>query len=471
MKLLRSVILSVVVSLLAIVIASCSGSDGQSHSWPQRLVVGTLYSPTSFFILRGDTLGYDYDRICELAHDKGVEVQFRVAPNINALVAMLSAGEIDIIAAQVPNSSDYRRKVINCGSVNETRPVLVQMGGDSAVSDLTQLAGRDVYVEKGTNAESLMSQLNSQLGGMVVVHTVPDDSVSTDDMLDMVACGKIPFTVVDSDIAQFCGADYKDLDFSVNLGASQMSSWAVDLSNKWLADSIDAWSNSTNARAYSKATLERYVKRSRAGEDDLSDQLPHIGSRPYNHSGYSPHYTGPATPSRPLSPSSFDQLFHHYGGASGWDWRLLSAIARVESNYNPQAKSWAGARGLMQIMPGTARGYGVNPDMLFEPEVSVRVASRCLRDLDNTFRSRVPDRNERLKFVVAAYNSGAGHVLDAMALASKHGRDPKQWYGNVEDAMLWKSNPQYYNDPVCRFGYCRGRETTAYVRSVLSRYH
>lgn len=468
----RSNLLSLVF-VLACLLGWCSCSTPTTqHSWPNKLKVGTVYSPTTFFIIRGDTMGYDYDRINQLAQEKKIGIEIRVAPNINTLINMLNDGEIDVIAAQIPNSDNYRRQVINCGSINETQPVLVQHDNNEQLTDVSQLVGKEVYVEAHSNLERVISQVNSQLGGLIAIHPLPEDSVSTDDLLNMVAQGDISYTVVDSDVAQFSATYYDNIDVSLAMGASQTSSWAVSLNNKWLADSIDAWCNSTNGRTYSKTALERYFKKNRINDThaDLSNELPQIGSRRPSTSGYTPHYYRRAIPAGPLSPSTFDQLFQRYGSSSSWDWRLLSAVARIESNYNPHAQSWAGARGLMQVMPGTARGYGISPEALYDPEVSVRLAAQILRGLNNTFAKRIPNRNERLKFVIAAYNAGAGHVLDAMALAAKHGRDPNQWFGNVEEMLLWKSNPQYYNDPVCRYGYCRGRETVNYVKAVLGRY-
>ena len=437
--------------------------------WPEKLVVGTVYSPSGFFIMRGDTLGYDYDRICDFAKEKGVRLEFRVAPNLSTLVDMLAHDEVDILATEVPNSGEYRKQVINCGSINETRPVLVQHAGAHTIADVTELSGKDVYVGAQSKYEGIMSNLNSQLGGTVKVHTLPQDSVSTDDLMDMVSKGKIPYTVIDSDIAQFNANYYDSIDVSLTMGASQMSSWAVSPRKQWLADSIDAWSNSTNAYAYSKQALERYVKKSRIkeGERDLVNEIPRIGSRRRDATSSGLRYL----PGIPLTKSQYDQLFMRYGSSTGWDWRLLSAIARVESNYNANAESWAGARGVMQVMPGTARGYGVAADQLYDAEVNVRLAARIVRDLNKVFVNRISDRSERLKFILAAYNAGSGHVLDAMALAEKYGKNPHVWYGNVEEAMLWKANPQYYNDPVCRYGYCRGREPVNYVPAVLRRYH
>ncbi len=451
-------------------------SGGQ---YPDKLVVGTMYSPTGFFIVRGDTLGYDYDRICDFAHSKGLPIEFKVAHSLNELVAMLNNGQVDILATEVPNSGEYRRQVINCGSINETRPVLVQNTGKEHINSVTQLAGRDVYVQAGSKYEELVNNMNSEMGGLIKVHPMHADSVSTDELLNMVSTGKIDYTIVDSDIAQFNAAHYDSIDVTVKMGIPQTSSWAVSLDNKWLADSIDAWSNSTNARAYSKQALERYFNKNQAKDEvSLVNEIPHLGGGPGTGTsgawgtrpGPTVHSWGPVGGGTSGNASSFTALFQRYAPATGWDWKLLAAIARVESNYNCNAVSWAGARGLMQVMPSTARGHGVDPDQLFDPEVAVRVAAQCIQSLNKQFTSRIPNREQRLRFIVASYNAGAGHVLDAMALAQKYGKNPLVWEGNVEEAMLWESMPQYYNDPVCKYGYCRGRETVDYVIKVKRHY-
>lgn len=79
-------------------------------------------------------------------------------------------------------------------------------------------------------------------------------------------------------------------------------------------------------------------------------------------------------------------------------------------------------------------------------------------------------KNERIKFILAAYNGGLGHILDAMALAKKYGKNPHVWDKNVSEFVLLKSNPEYFNDEVCKFGYFKGRQTVAYVHEVLRYY-
>ena len=149
---------------------------------------------------------------------------------------------------------------------------------------------------------------------------------------------------------------------------------------------------------------------------------------------------------------------------------MLAAQSYVESRFNPRAMSWVGARGIMQIMPSTARGYGYKVGQLSNPETSVRIAARLNKDIDRYLIDLVPNDNERIKFAIAAYNCGIAHIYDAIALAKKYGLDPQKWDGNVEKALLMKSNPRYYNDPVVKYGYARGSETSAYVKQIMRFY-
>ena len=121
-------------------------------------------------------------------------------------------------------------------------------------------------------------------------------------------------------------------------------------------------------------------------------------------------------------------------------------------------------------MPSTARGYGFDTSKLRDAEVSVKAAVRELAELEKYFTKRVPNHQERLRFMLAAYNGGIAHIIDAINLAAKHGKNPQVWYGNVEEALKWKSNEHYYNDPVCRYGYFRSTETVNYVHKVENRF-
>lgn len=164
--------------------------------------------------------------------------------------------------------------------------------------------------------------------------------------------------------------------------------------------------------------------------------------------------------------STYDHLFREAAVATGWDWRLIAAQCYQESGFDPNARSWAGAQGLMQIMPGTAQMLGLTN--VYEPSENVAAAARYIKKLSASFAD-IRDRHERIKFVLAAYNGGSFHIRDAMALAKKHGRNPQRW-DDVAAYVRNLSQPQYYNDPVVKSGYMIGDETYNYVYSIMERW-
>lgn len=422
-------------------------SGDETHKVPDTLRVVTLYSPASYFIYRGQEMGYDYELITALAVDRGLTLKVNIAPSLSRAIEMLDSGIVDLIAYEVPVTAEYKEKVVTCGPENITTQVLVQprRGEDELITDVTDLVGKDVYVEADSKYEARMQNLNQELGGGIRIHPVNRDTMITEDLIAMVSEGKIPLTVVDSDIAHINKTYYNDLDITMPLSFEQRSGWAVAPDKKWLGDSIDAWLNTDVNRGEQARLLKRYF--------ELSKNEPGNGFV--------------STAGR-VSP--FDNLFRRYADKYGWDWKLLASQAYVESKFDSTAVSWAGARGLMQIMPRTAKGYGQTARSVMKNDIAVETSLKLLRDLDKQLSSRVPDEQERKKFVIASYNSGLAHVLDAIALANKYGLNPQKWDDNVAKAILWKSNPRYYKDPVVKYGYSRGRETFDYVNRVYSYY-
>lgn len=167
--------------------------------------------------------------------------------------------------------------------------------------------------------------------------------------------------------------------------------------------------------------------------------------------------------------SLYDDLFKKYALQCGWDWRLLAAQAYQESSFDPQAVSYMGAMGLMQLMPGTARQVGVASSEVFNPNSNVRGAAKLITQL-NTHYASITNADERINFILAAYNAGAGHVDDARALARKYGKNPDVWLGGVDAFVLKMSSSAYYNQPEVAHGYFRGSETYNYVNSIRTRW-
>ncbi|MBR0045287.1 MAG: transglycosylase SLT domain-containing protein [Bacteroidaceae bacterium] len=167
--------------------------------------------------------------------------------------------------------------------------------------------------------------------------------------------------------------------------------------------------------------------------------------------------------------SVYDHIFKQYAIQCGWDWRLMAAQAYQESSFDPQAVSHMGAMGLMQLMPSTAKDVGVSQSEVFNPSSNVQGASKVINKLNKRYAS-IANKDERLNFILAAYNAGSGHLDDARTLAKKYGKNPDVWLGNVDAFVLKMSDPTYYNQPEVKHGYFRGSETYNYVNSIRTRW-
>lgn len=457
----------VIVAFVATALCSCSGgksaatgSDSAAtevksaeYVLPDTLRVGTLYSPDSYFIYRDEPMGYEYELITKFAEDHNVPVKVVVASNFHDMIDALKSGQTDVVAYDVPATAEYKAQVLHCGLANETHQVLVQplAGGKPQITDVTQLPGKSVYVEKDSKYFYRLKNLDAEVGGGIDIRVMDKDSVVTEDLMEMVAAGKIPFTVIDSDIARFSSGYYDTIDVSVPVSMQQRGSWAVSKDNTGLATLINDWAEEVSTDDASKRLYRRYFEESKR-MPSMSYAVTGIALRPDGN----------------ISP--YDDIFRKYAGNIDWDWRILAAQAYIESGFDVNQVSWAGARGLMQLMPGTAAAQGCPANMITDPEMNVKAAVNCIIALDKSLAPKVPDKGERMKFILAAYNSGLAHILDAIALAGKYGMNPAVWDGNVRQALMMKSRPEYYNDPVVKYGFFRATQTVEYVDKVLDTY-
>jgi membrane-bound lytic murein transglycosylase F len=411
-----------------------------------ELVVLTLNSSTSYFDYRGEPMGFQYELAQQFAEHLGVKLRVKVGTSAEDLVSKLLQGEGDLIAYNLPVTKAYKDSVEFCGEDIITHQVLVQRNGRGAtpLTNVTELVGKEVYVKPGRYLERL-TNLDKELGGGILIHVVDEDSITAEDLITQVSNGLIPYTVCDNDLAQLNKTYYPNLNISLQVSFDQRASWAVRKTSPLLSQAATEWHKANQTSPAFRASTKRYF--------ETAKRTPHeeiLSAK----SGKISHY---------------DALFKQYAKEIGWDWRLMASLAFTESNFDPGAVSWAGARGLMQLMPRTAHAMGVPEGKEADPEESVRAAAKYIAQLDKVF-AKVPDEHERLKFILAAYNAGLGHVVDAMALAEKYGRNKYRWDHHVADYILLKSHEEYFNDPVCRNGYFRGEETFNFVSEILGRY-
>lgn len=451
------IIISIIASFCIPMMVGCKGRDSHNHNHGNdldTLKVVTLYGPTSYFEYRGEKMGIDYENIRRFATDNGMELEIQTVNNIPELVETLKKGDAHLAAYPIPAIAEYKEDVIYCGPEEISRQVLVQRKGNEMISDVTQLVGKEVVVEKNSKYLYRLENLNEELGGGINIQTLDNDTIASEDLLEMVARGQLDFTVIDSQLANLYQSAFPNIDTSLNLSSDQIAFWAAAPGLDSLAVKIDRWENLTHTSDFVKSIYKRYYDRSLA--PDTSSPLSYFEKLGLDKG-------------KPVS--AYDNLFKKHSSSAGYDWRLLAAISFCESRFIPCVESRFGAYGLMQVIPSTAKAVGINPSALGNPDVNILAASRILRKLDEALADKVEDPEERMKFVVAAYNAGLGHIYDSIALARKTGLDPQKWNANVGMAALMKSRPEYYNDPEVKHGYFRGRETVEFVDRVSEIYH
>jgi membrane-bound lytic murein transglycosylase F len=411
------------------------------------------FNSTGYFIYRGQTMGYEYELLSRYAAESNLHVEPVVVRDSSTLFSSLNAGAGDIVAAQLVTSPNENGVALTTG-IYATSPVLVQRkdGPTTPAADVTvrarlvsqpaELAGTQVHLSNTSPYRQQLLALDDNLGEAIDVVQVDE---STDKLIERLSEGSIGYTVAPENLAALKASEYTNLIIKPAIGPPQQIVWAVRRTSPKLLDSLNRWIEIQKRKGllgvlYRKYFLDRRAFTSRAKSGYLSGETGRL--------------------------SQYDDWFRQYAKIPGWDWRLIASQAYQESKFNPSARSWAGAVGLMQIIPRTALELHANPN---NPQQAVEAACRYLLKLDDQLRAAITNKDERIKFVLGAYNVGLGHIEDAQRLARKHGNDPALW-NDVAYWLIQKSKRAVYNDPVVKYGYARGTEPVAYVDVILDRF-
>lgn len=499
MRLLRSEWILVVLCLL---VAACNGEDDWRESLPDpidrdfseiqerdTLSVLTTYNSTSYFLYRGQPMGYEYELLKAFAEEHDLHLDMTVLSTRDSIYQKLNAGEGDIVADRVVPMAADSAYISFTRALYETAPTLVQR--EAVDSDTVLPEAVDTVVEKAIedkdDPESAIAQLAeadtadsipvrarliqrpSELGGERVtlpnrseyseylveledtitgdIEVVEIDSASSyEKVIRYVSSGDYALTVSPQNVAQLSADYFENIYVRPALGSPHRVAWAVRTNAPELQAELNEWIEANRDGPFFNTLYDRYFF-DRRGYQERSD------------SGYLTGETGRL--------SEYDDLLRTHAQEIGWDWRLLASQTFQESRFDPRARSWAGASGLLQLMPPTAREFGVTN--VYDPEDNVAGAVRFIQWLTDYWDDIIEDEDERLKFILASYNTGHGHVQDARRLAAKNEYDDSVW-ADVAFWLLQKSKREIYQDPVVRYGFCRGLEPVTYVSFIMDRY-
>jgi len=421
------------------------------------LRVITTYSSTSYFLYRGQSMGYEYDLLKRFAKHLGVELDIRVSNDVEVMFDKLENGEVDLIAHGLTVTSERKKRVNFSEYLYLTHQVLVQTKPENwrsmkwsalqaaLIHDAIDLIGDTVSVRANSSYIQRLANLSEEIGGPIYIDTLPGN-ISTDRIIEMVAGREIKYTVADDNIASINASYYPDLDVSVPVSFSQKMAWAVRPESPSLEKELNDWIAMMKQGAEYYVIYNKYFKNTRAFRNRGDSEYFSLNNNRI---------------------SEYDDIIKECADTIGWDWRLLASMVFQESKFNPDLESWAGAKGLMQLMPSTAERYDVTDRS--DPKQSLEAATKIIQVLWNRFED-VPDSTNRIKFTMASYNCGYGHVVDARALTKSENLDQDVWDGNVAESMLKLSYPENYNKPTVKHGYVRGVEPFTYVKQVFDRF-
>lgn len=406
----------------------------------QVLRVLTRNDPVTYFLWRGELVGFEYDLVRRLAADLGLRVEMIVAPSQAELIPWLKEGRGDLIAASLTITEERARQGIRFSrpylSVAER---LVGRAGEKDISALKEIRKRRVIAHRSSAYWPRLEKLREEAGFELVAAS---KSNSTREMIDWVAEGKYDFTVADSHILESELAWRSDVRAVYTLSDSAKLGWALRAADTKLKAAVDGFLAREYRGLYYNITRDKYFGARQTGE--LRGRLR-------------------VEPGSRLSP--YDDLIRKYAEQYDFDWRLIAAQMYRESRFNPKARSFAGAYGLMQLMPRTAQSLGIRKTE--EPEGSIHAGVKYLASLRDRLPRELP-LTDRMWFALASYNAGHGHVTDARTLARQRGLHPDRWFGHVEQTMLLLSRPEF--SAKARHGYVRGSEPVGYVREIRD-YH
>jgi membrane-bound lytic murein transglycosylase F len=421
-----------------------------------KLIALTRYSTNSFFIYRGQPMGYEYELLKLFAKEIGVDLEIKIPSTADSLYIMLEEGSGDLIAANLAITKEMSEHILFSEHHNTMRQVLVQklpenyrfmnakQKREALIQDPIDLIGKLVVVPANSAFHHRLLNLSKEIGGDIIVNTTED--YETEDLIAMVSRGEIEFTIAYENTAELDKSFYKNIDVSVPISFPQRVAWGFRKTSPNLKNAADEWLTKIRRQAAYNTIYNKYYRNSSLQNSRRNSQFYVLE-------------TGAISP--------YDALFKKHEKLPLITWTLLASMAYQESRFDHSAESWAGAQGLMQVMPATGVAMGF-PD-ISTPEKNLRAGIKFLEFVHRYYWKDMQDTSEMIKFMLASYNAGPGHVKDAQRLAGMLGLDSLKWDDNVAVAIRKLSNPEYYYRPEIKHGYCRGDEPFFYVKEIVDR--
>lgn len=402
------------------------------------------FNSIDYYIDRGTPVGYQLDLLNAYCNHIQVKLTPIVRENNKKEYFSLANHEADLIVGDI-NPTSFRKNMFSFTLPHSTSPLMLIRRADSSQNQPLK-AGQHLAIHIPAHSSYYDYIRSWAAKNAVVADVIFDDENSTENLIEKVALGEIDYTVSEQKVAMNNSKLFRNLDFSIVISQPLEQCWVLPKSSDSLRKSIDQW-------------LESFLK---------TEDYKAIYSRYYNTTFDRQILKNRHSYMKKKTICRWDRCLRKVARKNQWDWKILAALIYQESGFQPNIIGGGGCVGLLQLMPETAKNYGITAKT--PPEVQITRGAKYIKYLENFYNKKVKDKEQLSKFVLASFNAGPGHVIDAINLTAKYGKDPTRWDDNVEVFLRYKSVPKYYNDPVVKSGYYRGAYTICFVNDVWERY-
>jgi membrane-bound lytic murein transglycosylase F len=407
-----------------------------------ELRVVTRQSPTTYYEnAQGEGVGLEYDLVRAFAEELGVTPKFIIANSTDEMLRMVAHHEVDFAAAGLTIHSDYSAPVRFSTSYQSINQHVVYREGNPPPSELTTLNEKFILNVASDSSQLMqLKRLKKQYPQLTWQETPDTDS---SELLERVWEQEINYTIGQSHEVARLQHFYPELQIGLKLPEAQHLGWAFPRFSQ--DDSLYLVANQFLERLRRTGVLEQIIDR----------YYGHVTEDGFDYVNMRTYYRH-IRERLPLYRNFFEQIAARHG----MDWRLLAAIGYEESQWNPNAESATGVRGLMMLTQSTARELGVkNRD---DPAESIEGGARYFASLQGRIEENIHEP-DRTWLALASYNVGLGHIIDARTLTAQRGANPNRWI-DVRKTLPLLSNPYWYEQT--RHGQARGYEPVKFVQNI-----
>ena len=412
-----------------------------------KIILAINQEIPGYFTLNGETFGYQYELINEFAETIGRDIEIMSQSSASGYETLLADGTINMAATLSKHITDTSNIAI---PVYKTSYVLLatkknsrKFFGQDNVYDIFN--GKKLLISQGFSASETYHDMLDSLNNTEIYLSARNSF----DLIEALSHGKYDYLICEESEAKLGCALVKNIAQVIEFEEEIPVYVLFNSEDAELANDFGEWLSEFSMSERQIALSEKYFKK-----------------------GISNHIIlGGITGRQAGGISKYDDLLKEICSEENMDWRLVSAIAYTESKFNPYVVSPRGAKGIMQVMPAVAKQFGYSSESLMNPETNILVAVKIIRQIERSLKfSAGTDFANKTSIILACYNGGIGHVIDARKLALKHGGDPDLWT-DVRKYLELKSLEEYAQDDVVVCGKFNGsKETAKFVTSVLSRY-